>query len=87
MVMCSQDQTSMLFRAFSDPTRRSMLQMITRDDLSVRQLTNAFGVGRLPVVSDGKLVGIIIRNYIIEVMYHSPTLNGEELNRQHNACR
>ncbi len=45
------------------------------------------GVGRLPVVSEGELVGIITRNDIIDVMYHSRLDKNDFINQKDNTCR
>ena len=42
--------TDHLFRALGDPTRRHILELLSKDELSVKQLTSAFGITQ-PAIS------------------------------------
>lgn len=61
------DPTQSCFRALADPTRRDIVVMLTRSDMTIAQLTDQFDMTRaavkkhLNVLSDGGLITVRTR--------------------------
>ncbi|MCG6903841.1 MAG: metalloregulator ArsR/SmtB family transcription factor [Rhodobacter sp.] len=55
------------FRALADPTRRGILQLLTKSDLTIAQISAAFPMTRaavrkhLAILEDGQLIRVIPR--------------------------
>ncbi|WP_171099906.1 helix-turn-helix transcriptional regulator [Ruegeria sp. HKCCD7255] len=60
-------QTQNAFRALADPTRRDIVHILARQDMTIAQLTNQFDMTRaavkkhLTVLSDGGLITVETR--------------------------
>jgi DNA-binding transcriptional ArsR family regulator len=57
-------QYSKYFKAFSDPTRLSILELLARKDLSVGEITSKLGLAQ-PTVSNH--LGILLAAEVVEV--------------------
>lgn len=61
------DRTQQAFRALADPTRRDILRMLSRQDMTIAQVSNRFDMTRaavkkhLTVLSDGGLITVEAR--------------------------
>lgn len=61
------DPTQTCFRALADPTRRDIVRLLTRNDMTIAQLTDQFDMTRaavkkhLNVLSDGGLITVQAR--------------------------
>lgn len=62
-----QPQIQATFRALADPTRRGILQLLSRSEMTIGQVTDAFPMTRaavkkhLTVLKDGDLIEVIPR--------------------------
>ena len=62
-----QPQTQATFRALADPTRRGILQLLSRSEMTIGQVSDAFPMTRaavkkhLTVLKDGGLIKVIPR--------------------------